>query len=41
MYDNNFATIRKTTATTVRHENSNHLACVVVLIEMLKPTEAD
>ena len=43
MSDNKLAMIRKTgsTATTMRHENSNHLACIVVLIKMLKPTEAD
>ena len=43
MRDNNLATIRKTasTATTVRHEKSNHLARVVVLLEMLNLTEAD
>ena len=44
MCDNNLATIKKTgsTATTVRHENTNDLERAVVLIEMLKPTgEAD
>ena len=41
--DNNLATIRKngSTVTTVRHENSNHLARIVVLLEMLKLTKTD